>query len=202
MLQVDYIILDESTRNHSSVIDRLHALFAPSDPSSKYHKRLFHIGPIYHRLLSPATSRLLVIDADVRFRDDVADLYRQLLTFTSDEMMALSPEMSPLYLEPFGAYRRRSPKSKAGLHKPLGFPGLNSGVVLYHLGHMRSNAEYNRLLDQEGALEDLCAKYGNYRGASVGDQVCKAESSIYFLMMIFFIFKGEILSLLTEMRET
>jgi len=171
VFQVDYLILEESTRNLSSVIDRMHALFAPSDPSSKYHKRLFHIAPLYHRLLSAATSRLLVIDADVRFRGDVADLYRQLLTFGTDEMMALAPEMSPLYMQPFQKFRAQEPENGAGLHKPDGFPGLNSGVVLYHLGHMRSNADYNTLLDQEGALENLCAQFGDYRGAGVGDQV-------------------------------
>jgi hypothetical protein len=175
------LILEESTRNQSSVIDRLHALFAPPDVDSKYHKRLFHIAPLYHRLLPTATSRLLVIDADVRFREDVALLYRQLQTFDTDEMMALAPEMSPLYFYPFQKLRAIKPSSEAGLHKPRGFPGLNSGVVLYHLGHMRSNAEYNQLLDVDGALEHLCAQFGNYRGAGVGDQVF--QKNYWFLCL-------------------
>ncbi|XP_059469623.1 xyloside xylosyltransferase 1-like isoform X2 [Neocloeon triangulifer] len=168
---VDYLNLEESTRNHSSVIDRLQPLFSPTDPNSKYNKRLFHIAPIYHRLLSPATTRLLVIDADVRFRADVADLYLQLLTFQPQEMMALAAELSPMYDKPFERYRKLNGKSKDGLPKPQGgFPGFNSGVVLYHLGHMRSNGEYNALLDQKSAIENLCNKFGNYRGAAVGDQ--------------------------------
>ncbi|KAF4531803.1 hypothetical protein B566_EDAN014034 [Ephemera danica] len=159
--------MDSATRNVSGVIARLKRLFAPDSLTSKYRHELFHVGPVYHRVLPASTSRLLVMDADLRFHADVADLYQEFNQFSTTELMALAPEMSPLYFASFSKHRRTF-GSKLGLHDS--YPGLNSGIVLYHLTNMRTSAEYNALLDSEGALEELCDQYGHYRGAKVGDQ--------------------------------
>lgn len=43
-------------------------------------------------------------------------------------------------------------------HDDQGFPGLNSGVILFRLDRMRENALYNQLLDAE-AVSSLAHKY-------------------------------------------
>ena len=45
--------------------------------SEKYRHDLFYILPYYHRELPLHVEKLIVLDADLEFRTDILDLYRQ-----------------------------------------------------------------------------------------------------------------------------
>ena len=66
---MDYVDLDHAARHVSVEVSRLKRLFGPRGPgadTNKYRHDLFHVAPLYHRILPPSTSRLLVMDADLR----------------------------------------------------------------------------------------------------------------------------------------
>jgi hypothetical protein len=55
----------------------------------------------------------------------------------------------------FFNFRFGEPQSS---HDGQGFPGLNSGVILFHLDRMRKDSMYNHLLEAE-AVASLANKY-------------------------------------------
>lgn len=55
----------------------------------------------------------------------------------------------------FSNFRFGEPQSS---HEDQGFPGLNSGVILFHLDRMRKNTLYSRLLEAD-AVTSLTNKY-------------------------------------------
>jgi hypothetical protein len=57
----------------------------------------------------------------------------------------------------YGFYNFRFGEPQS-LHDAQGFPGLNSGVILFRLDRMRKNSLYNRLLEAE-AVTSLANKY-------------------------------------------
>lgn len=66
----------------------------------------------------------------------------------------------------FGDYIHEEPIATTGNH-PFGFPGYNSGVVLFNLSAIRKSTRYSHIISKEN-VERLTYKY-KFRG-HLGDQ--------------------------------
>ena len=96
-LSVAYLNASEIFENNRAGIQRMKHLFGRSISSvengqlfrtnneekkeviwsEKYRHDLFYILPFYHRELHLHVKKLIVLDADLEFRTDILDLYRQ-----------------------------------------------------------------------------------------------------------------------------
>lgn len=80
-------------------------------------------------------------------------------SFDNQALLGLAPELSPVYQHVLYLYRSRHSGTKFG--SPLssgGFPGLNSGVILFYFNRIRESTLYHSLTSKE-AVERLMKKY-------------------------------------------
>lgn len=185
---MDYERLAQEAAEYAAPI--LAAFKSKSD--SYYTKPLFFLTPILHRCrpltfnfstfpmsdpsphptprLMPETMRqVILLDVDLQFARDIAELHAEFARFSGPAVMGLAHEQQPVYFHILSDYRRAHPESKAGLPATQGGqPGFNSGVVLLDLARMRASAAWQDLLAAPDAIVELSAKF-NFRG-HLGDQ--------------------------------
>lgn len=132
-----------------------------------YSQALFFVTLYLPDLLPADVDGLVFLDADVEFRASVARLAQHLDAFDERQLLALAPELSPVYRHVLYEYRKRHNATLLGEAQGRGFPGYNSGVVLMKLQRLRRSKLY-RSLRAEPALARLAAKY-SFKG-HLGDQ--------------------------------
>ncbi|XP_071450015.1 xyloside xylosyltransferase 1-like [Hetaerina americana] len=178
---VDAVALVAITSNMTSSLERLRS-HLPSAPRTKYAGPLFHVEPLLPFAALPGRpNRVLVLDANLRFRTDVSLLRDTFDLFGKQRAIAMGAELSPLYRESFRAHRDKFPASKLGLPRP-GFQGVNSGVALMDLARLRSSDYYRDLAmpspagshlhgkaERNDTLTYLVKKY-SFGPSGVGDQ--------------------------------
>lgn len=151
-----------------------------SRPGTYYSDALFYISLGLYRL-APMNQKLAVmIDCDVHFKQDVALLFDQFKYFREGELFALAPELSIVYRHilysykqkhntTFGEYLHAKPINQTfeAPQHPKGFPGYNSGVVLFNLTAIRNSSTYRQVIKKE-SVDAMVGKY-RFRG-HLGDQ--------------------------------
>jgi len=132
--------------------------------SQTFDDPIFFLSTALHRLLPADVHRVMKLDLDVLVRVSLTDLQREFRDFRSGEVIALAPDLQPVYYHLLEPYRRSHPGAVAG---EAGQQGFNAGVALYDLDAMRGSRLYNEALEP-AAIDALAAKYG-FRG-HLGDQ--------------------------------
>lgn len=146
---------------------------------SYYSDALFFLSLGLHRIVDPKMNQAILIDCDVVFRTDVKLLFEQFRKFSSENLFGLAPELTPVYRHILYKYRATYPKSNFGnpYYPPaassrrkvqkLGYPGLNSGVVMLQFDRIRSSKLYAESLKFDN-VKHLTDKY-SFKG-HLGDQ--------------------------------
>ena len=89
--------------------------YVPS-PKSTYYDEMFHLYSVYH--LAFPQERLIALDADLHFQDDIADLDDQFDLMSPEQLIGIAPDLSPHYWYHFLPYRKKHPGSNVGKQLP------------------------------------------------------------------------------------
>jgi len=130
-----------------------------SKPGTYYSDALFFISLGLHRI-APNYQRLAVMfDADTKFRKDVKDLFEEFNKFGDEALFGLAPELTPVYRHVLYLYRNKHPTTMFGepRHKG-GYPGYNSGMVLFNLERLRKSRVYNEIVNKD-SVDAMTEKY-------------------------------------------
>ena len=111
--------------------------------------------------------QVIMLDADLKFMDDIKKLYDRFRLFTKDNIIGIGRDLQPVYRHTFNKYRRENPNTRVGAPPPDGLTGFNSGVLMLDLEKMRNSKLYNVLLSGE-KLESLTEEF--YFKGHLGDQ--------------------------------
>ena len=139
-----------------------------SKPGTYYSDALFFLSLGLHRIAPAEQSLAAMFDADTKFREDIKELFREFDRFGSQALFGLAPELTPVYRHVLYLYRNKHPNTLFG--EPArsgGYPGFNSGVVLFNLDRLRNSSVYNRIVGQE-SVDAMTEKY-HFKG-HLGDQ--------------------------------
>ena len=139
-----------------------------SKPGTYYSDALFFLSLGLHRIAPAKQSLAAMFDADTKFREDIKELFREFDRFGSQALFGLAPELTPVYRHVLYLYRNKHPNTLFG--EPArsgGYPGFNSGVVLFNLDRLRNSSVYNRIVGQE-SVDAMTEKY-HFKG-HLGDQ--------------------------------
>ncbi|XP_039278572.1 LOW QUALITY PROTEIN: xyloside xylosyltransferase 1 [Nilaparvata lugens] len=167
LIKVKYHSVETITSALSNVTVTMQPFFSPH-PGAYYSDALFFISLGLYRLASPEHRFAVMLDIDIELQTDIANLFNEFQNFSPDNLIGLAPELSPVYQHILYAYRSRHKTSLLG--SPLsagGFPGLNSGVILFPLDRIRASPLYQTLLTLP-AIQNLTSKY-SFKG-HLGDQ--------------------------------
>ncbi|XP_039301808.1 xyloside xylosyltransferase 1-like isoform X5 [Solenopsis invicta] len=130
-----------------------------SKPGTYYSDALFFISLGLHRI-APSHQRFAVMfDADTKFRKDVKDLFEEFNKFGEKALFGLAPELTPVYRHVLYLYRNKHPTTMFGepRHKG-GYPGYNSGMVLFNLERLRKSHVYNEIVNKD-SVDAITEKY-------------------------------------------
>jgi hypothetical protein len=128
---------------------------------------VFFLSVISHTLF-PEISKLIILDADLKFRTDIQKLWKRFEDFSPTNLIGIAHELQPVYKHITHQYRNAHPDTKIGAPPPNGNPGFNSGVLLMDLDRMRNSTLYNEYLSDRNRLKVLSEKY--YFRGHLGDQ--------------------------------
>lgn len=157
---------DEMAQKMHQLISKMQSHFSHS-PSSYYGDSLFFLSIGMFKIFDPSVSRFILLDADLKFKSDIADLYSLFDKFNESNVMGIARDGQPVYRHSFWKYRNENPNTRVGEPPPHGLTGFNSGVLLLDLEKMRNSKLYESLVTPE-AVERLTKKY-HFRG-HLGDQ--------------------------------
>lgn len=148
------------------IVSQMQKYFSYS-PSSYYGDSLFFLSIGIHKILDPRVDKLIMLDSDLKFKEDIRHLYELFNEFNSNQIIGIARDAQPVYRHLFWKYRNENPHTRVGSPPPNGLTGYNSGVLLLDLSKMRQSSNYNTLI-QEESLEKLTQKY--YFKGHLGDQ--------------------------------
>lgn len=131
-----------------------------------YSDGLFYISIGLFKVMS--LKKLILVDADVKFLDDVKALYSYFNNFSSNAVIGITREQQPVYRHVLNAYRRGHNATKIGNPPPDGISGFNSGVLLLDLHKMKNSSLYSNIVDNTSVILGLIEKY-KFKG-HLGDQ--------------------------------
>lgn len=163
---------------------------------SYYSDALFLLSLGMHRIVDRNMQRAILIDCDVVFRSSIRELFDQFEFFAPDQLFGLAPELTPVYRHVLSRYRMNNPHTLFGspyylkkvpsrddaplpkeghnknsihssVRQGLGYPGLNSGVVMLHLDRIRRSRLYEEII-KESTIKNMAEKY-SFQG-HLGDQ--------------------------------
>ena len=136
-------------------------------PGAYYSDALFFLSIGIHRVMPEDVHKVIMLDADLKFMDDIAKLYERFRLFRKDNIIGIGYDLQPVYRHQFWKYRSENPGTRVGEPGPGGLQGFNSGVLLLNLDKMRHSALYNSLINAE-AVEKLTKEF-SFKG-HLGDQ--------------------------------
>ena len=70
------------------------------------------MGPFYHRVFP--YDKFIMLDADLKFKIDIAELYDHFENFTKDNVMGVGTDLAPHYRIAFREYRKKNPGTMVG----------------------------------------------------------------------------------------
>lgn len=130
-----------------------------SKPGTYYSDALFFISLGLHRIASSKQKLAVMLDVDTKLRTDVKQLFEEFEAFGDTALFGLTPELTPVYRHVLYLYRNKNPETSFG--EPYcsgGYPGYNSGVVMFHLERLRNSLEYDQIVSED-MVEHMTEKY-------------------------------------------
>ncbi|XP_064642111.1 xyloside xylosyltransferase 1-like [Lineus longissimus] len=152
---------------------QLHEIVKPlqdhfsAHPGAYYSDALFFLSVAVHRVMPDTMHRAIMLDADLKFYTDIAELYNLFGKFSPNQVIGIANEMQPVYRHTFYPYRSKNQGTRVGDPPPDGKPGFNSGVLLLDLDKMRKSELYNAQINRD-KIKTLTDKY-SFKG-HLGDQ--------------------------------
>ena len=70
------------------------------------------MGPFYHRIFP--YEKFIMLDADLKFRIDIAELYDMFEDFSKNQVMGVGVDLAPHYRIAFREYRKKNPDTMVG----------------------------------------------------------------------------------------
>lgn len=130
-----------------------------SKPGTYYSDALFFLSLGLHRIAPSDQKFAAMFDADTKFRRDVKDLFEEFNNFGEEALFGLAPELTPVYRHVLYIYRNKHPNTLFGepRHKG-GYPGYNSGMVLFNLEKLRKSRAYNDIVSKKN-VDAITEKY-------------------------------------------
>ena len=114
--KISYQFVDTEAIGHRYVklIFELRPFFSAQveSKSNKYQDDLFMLALFYHRIFR--INKLIVLDADLKFRMDIAELYGLFRNFSPDQIMGVGLDLAPHYRFAFEKYRSENPGTLVG----------------------------------------------------------------------------------------
>ncbi|XP_043288859.1 xyloside xylosyltransferase 1-like [Venturia canescens] len=139
-----------------------------SKPGTYYSDALFFLSLGLHQIAPEKQKLAVMLDADTKFRSDVRDLFEEFKHFGPQALFGLAPELTPVYRHVLYSYRNQNPKTIFGEPISLGgYPGYNSGVVLFQLERLRKSPEWDQIISED-MVNHMTEKY-SFKG-HLGDQ--------------------------------
>ena len=135
--------------------------------SSYYSDALFFLSIGLFKILDPAVGKIILLDSDLKFKSDIADLHKQFGEFSETNVIGIARDGQPVYRHLFWQYRNENKNTRVGDPPPNGLTGFNSGVLLMDLEKMRASELYSQMI-QHDKVEELTKKY-HFKG-HLGDQ--------------------------------
>lgn len=163
-IQISLYDVNELLEPLKELIDLVRPYFSFKQ-GAYYSDGLFYISIGLYKVMP--LQKVIVVDADVKFLDDIKYLHYQFEKFSSEAIIGIAQEQQPVYRHVLHEYRRLNNNSKFGGSPPDGMPGFNSGVLLIDLGKMKISKLYISLLNNS-TLQKLITKY-KFKG-HLGDQ--------------------------------
>lgn len=148
------------------IVSKMQKHFSHS-PSSYYGDSLFFISIGLFKILDLNVKRIIMLDADLKFKQDIKYLYQEFDKFKSNNVIGIARDAQPVYRHVFWKYRSENPNTRVGAPPPNGLTGFNSGVLLLDLDKMRESKLYQKLITPE-SVDELTQKY-SFKG-HLGDQ--------------------------------
>ena len=140
--------VDKLARDLDAIITPMQKHFS-FEKGAYYSHALFFLSIAIHQVLPESIHRVIMLDADLKFMDDIRNLYDRFELFTSENIIGVGRELQPVYRHTFWAYRKKHLGTRVGEPPPNGLTGFNSGVLLLDLDRMRQSELYNSLLNEE-----------------------------------------------------
>ncbi|KAH3784065.1 hypothetical protein DPMN_162016 [Dreissena polymorpha] len=165
VLQLQHLDIDSITRQVHEIVSDMQKFFS-YQPGAYYSDALFFLSIVIHRVL-PQLHRVVMLDSDLKFNADVAELFTHFDKFSSSNIMGIANDAQPVYRHNFHMYRNKVKDTMVGGPPPNGTTGFNSGVLLLDLDKMRASQLYNSLISSQ-VVENLSQKY-MFKG-HLGDQ--------------------------------
>ncbi|KAK3909927.1 Xyloside xylosyltransferase 1 [Frankliniella fusca] len=166
-LKISFYDVNQIAKNLKSLVAAMQPHFS-SQPGSYYSDSLFFLSLGLHHIAPVSISRAAMFDIDTKILSDVGKLFELFESFGNETLFALAPELSPVYRHVLYLYRSKNPSSKIG--DPIisgGYPGLNSGVILFALDRLRNSPTFPHLVHANN-VTSLAKKY-SFKG-HLGDQ--------------------------------
>jgi lipopolysaccharide biosynthesis glycosyltransferase len=110
-----------------------------------------------------------MLDIDLRFEDDIQELYQLFDQFNQSQIIGIARENQPVYRHLLWSYRQENPHTHVGSPPPDGITGFNSGVLLLDLTKIRQSILFNNYLENSNLIEQLLIKY-HFNHPHLGDQ--------------------------------
>ena len=134
---------------------------------ARYSRVSFEFTISIFQVMPESMKKVIMLDADLKFRADVKELYDRFDLFTKDNVIGIGRDMQPVYRHTFWKYRQENPGTRVGDPPPNGLTGFNSGVLLLNLENMRNSKLYNSLINGE-SVKQLTEEF-HFKG-HLGDQ--------------------------------
>ncbi|XP_043260821.1 xyloside xylosyltransferase 1 isoform X1 [Colletes gigas] len=166
-MKVQYYDVHELASRLEDIVLVMSSHFS-SKPGTYYSDALFFLSLGLHRVAPVEQSLAAMFDADTKFRKDIKDLFEEFNSFGSQALFGLAPELTPVYRHVLYLYRNKHPHTMFG--EPAGsggYPGYNSGVVLFNLDRLRNSSVYQQIVKKE-SVDSMTEKY-HFKG-HLGDQ--------------------------------
>jgi lipopolysaccharide biosynthesis glycosyltransferase len=154
------------TKRLSEVIKEMQPYFSYK-PGAYYSESLFFLSIAIHRVMPETLHKIIMMDADLKFNNDIKELFKLFDEFSTTNVIGIARENQPVYRHILSNYRRANPNTSVGNPPPNGITGFNSGVLLLNLDKMRKSDVYNSLIKPK-VVKDLTEKF-TFKG-HLGDQ--------------------------------
>ncbi|XP_046617154.1 xyloside xylosyltransferase 1 [Neodiprion virginianus] len=166
-MKVTYYDVHVLAKQLEDIVSTMSPYFS-SNPGTYYSDALFFLSLGLHRIAPENQKKAAMFDADTKFRTDIKELFEEFNKFGPEALFGLAPELTPVYRHVLYLYRSKNPGTLFGEPAYLGgFPGFNSGMVLFNFEKLRESLEYDNILSMD-SVDHMTQKY--YFKGHLGDQ--------------------------------
>lgn len=93
------------------LISKMQNYFSHS-PSSYYGDSLFFLSIGLFRIFDPKVEKIILLDADLKFKNDIRILNNLFNNFTESNLIGIARDGQPVYRHLFWQYRNENPNTR------------------------------------------------------------------------------------------